>query len=141
MCDYSAEFVLQRAAAKNDTLVSQSINVHTRGFVDKNDRQTAVCLLPGTEIAFKKPVRIESPGIRAFLFGGMKLPHTTARFVQVNRGQFTHHDALEFYNGDRVLLTHLVPGQVATVVQLPVDPAALEGQARAKSVTREVEPV
>ena len=34
-----------------------------------------------------------------------------------------HHDALEFSNGTVVMLTHLLPGQKARVLQLPADPA------------------
>lgn len=33
-----------------------------------------------------------------------------------------HHDALEFPDGRIVLLTRLVPGQRATVLQLPAQP-------------------
>jgi hypothetical protein len=33
-----------------------------------------------------------------------------------------HHDALEFPDGEIVLLTHLSEGQQATVLQLPADP-------------------
>ena len=33
-----------------------------------------------------------------------------------------HHDALEFPDGRIVLLTRLVPGQRATVLQLPAEP-------------------
>jgi hypothetical protein len=34
----------------------------------------------------------------------------------------THHDALEFPDGQIVLLTHLREGQRATVLQLPAQP-------------------
>ena len=34
----------------------------------------------------------------------------------------THHDALEFPDGQVVLLTHLREGQRATVLQLPAQP-------------------
>jgi hypothetical protein len=36
----------------------------------------------------------------------------------------THHDALEFPDGQIVLLTNLRVGQCATVLQLPVQPKA-----------------
>jgi hypothetical protein len=49
------------------------------------------------------------------------IPHKVARFRQVNMDNpCTHHDALEFPGGQIVLLTHLRPGQRATVLQLPV---------------------
>ena len=41
------------------------------------------------------------------------------RFIVVPQ---VHHDALEFPDGTRVLLTSLVEGQEATVLQLPAQP-------------------
>ena len=35
---------------------------------------------------------------------------------------YTHHDALELPDESLVLLTHLVPGQKATILQLPAAP-------------------
>ena len=57
--------------------------------------------------------------------------HTTVTFRQVNKdNQGTHHDALEFPDGEVVLLTHLFEGQEAAVIQLPVQVgAAVETQA------------
>ena len=47
-------------------------------------------------------------------------PHKTAIFRQVNLANpNAHHDALEFPNGEIVLLTHLMQGQQAVVLQLP----------------------
>jgi hypothetical protein len=49
-----------------------------------------------------------------------KIKHQTAIFRQVNRhNPRTHHDALEFPDGQIVLLTFLQEGQQATVLQLP----------------------
>jgi hypothetical protein len=46
--------------------------------------------------------------------------YRTAIFRQDNKHErATHHDALEFPNGEIVLLTTLVEGQQATVLQLP----------------------
>jgi hypothetical protein len=46
--------------------------------------------------------------------------HKTAIFRQINLDNpRVHHDALEFPDGELVLLTHLVEGQQATVLQLP----------------------
>jgi hypothetical protein len=51
------------------------------------------------------------------------IEHKTAIFRRVNKEvQATHHDALEFPNGQIVLLTTLVEGQQATVLQLPAAP-------------------
>ena len=49
--------------------------------------------------------------------------HTTAIFRQVNKQRVAaHHDALEFADGQIVLLTLLAEGQQATVLQLPAEP-------------------
>jgi hypothetical protein len=54
-----------------------------------------------------------------------------ARFKQVNKGQANiHHDALEFPDGNIVLLTHLCEGQRATVLQLPALPRVKVGEAQ-----------
>ena len=94
----------------------------------------AVCLLPGTEIAFEKEVKHE----RFFaLLPSMKhrnLGKKVAQFRQINVGRpMVHHDALEFPDGETVLLTRLCEGQHATVLQLPASPRpvnAAEGQKR-----------
>jgi hypothetical protein len=91
----------------------------------------AVCLLPGTEVAFEKEVKYE----RTFtLFLNMKLGKKVAQFRQINMGKpSVHHDALEFPDGETVLLTRLCEGQHATVLQLPASPRpvnAAEGQKR-----------
>ena len=58
--------------------------------------------------------------------------HKTAIFRQVNKDQpHVHHDALEFPDGRMVLLTQLMEGQQATVLQLPAQPTtAAERTAR-----------
>jgi hypothetical protein len=51
--------------------------------------------------------------------------YKTAIFRQVNRhNPRTHHDALEFPDGQIVLLTFLQEGQQATVLQLPASTGA-----------------
>ena len=59
------------------------------------------------------------------------ISYRTAIFRQINKDKrATHHDALEFPNGEIVLLTTLVEGQQATVLQLPAAPEkAKEGPA------------
>ncbi len=54
-----------------------------------------------------------------------KSKYKTAIFRQVNKhNPNTHHDALEFPDGQIVLLTFLQEGQQATVLQLPVSAGA-----------------
>jgi hypothetical protein len=113
MCDYSLELVASRPAKVGDKLVSTSFpHTVTRGFVSVDEPNVAVCVLPGTELAFEKEVRCETGVLFAWRLG-----HKVARFRQVNKG---HHDALEFPDGKTVLLTQLCKGQHATVLQLPV---------------------
>jgi hypothetical protein len=115
MCDYSLELIASRPAKVGDKLVSTGFpHTITRGFASVDDRNVAVCLLPGTELAFDKEVRFETRMVFSWGSG-----HTVAKFRQVNKG--VHHDALEFPDGQTVLLTHLCKGQHATVLQLPVD--------------------
>jgi len=48
------------------------------------------------------------------------IKHKTAIFRQINQHErMNHHDALEFPDGEIVLLTFLETGQQATVLQLP----------------------
>jgi hypothetical protein len=81
----------------------------------------AVCLLPGTEVAFEKEAEYErSLGIFPNWMRG-KVGHKVARFRQVNMDNpHTHHDALEFPDGTFVPVHALREGQHATVLQLPV---------------------
>ena len=54
--------------------------------------------------------------------------HTTAIFRQINKEKVVaHHDALEFPDGQIVLLTSLSEGQQATVLQLPAEPKTVVG--------------
>jgi hypothetical protein len=118
MCDYSLHDVASRPAKVGDKLVStQFPNAVTRGFCDPGQPRVAVCLLPGTELAFEKEVECDSPVW--FLWTRIS-PHKVARFQQVNLSRPNiHHDALEFPDGKTVLVTDLCEGQHATVLQLP----------------------
>jgi hypothetical protein len=119
MCDYSLHLVASRPAAIGDTLIATDFSRSiTRGFAAVGDTDTAVCLLPGTELAFEESVTYD----RAFsLFGKARIGHKVARFRQINmEDPNVHHDALEFPGGHIVLVTRLTPGQRATVLQMPV---------------------
>jgi hypothetical protein len=125
MCDYSLHNVKSRPAKVGDTLKTHYFNLGTRGFAAPEDANTAVCVLPGTELAFAQAVRCSPRG----LFGRKTnvVNHTTAIFRQINKDNpLTHHDALEFPDGQLVLLTDVFEDQEATVLQLPAQPAAKE---------------
>ena len=122
MCDYSLEYVQSRPAKVGEKLRIQRFSLGTRGFASPEDCTTAVCVLPGTELAFDTSVRCYG---RAGLLGWKSriVNHTTAIFRQVNKDKpLTHHDALEFPDGQMVLLNDLWEGQEATVLQLPAQP-------------------
>jgi hypothetical protein len=120
MCDYSLEHVASRPAAVADTLVTTTFhNTITRGFAAAEDMNCAVCLMPGTELAFERPVEYDHPVTHQ----RTRHPSTTARFREIDPYvAHVHHDALEFPDGVIVPLTRLVTGQRATVLQLPAKP-------------------
>lgn len=119
MCDYSLERQMSRPAVQGDRLKTTSFpGSTTRGFCAAADRGIAVCLRPGTELVFDRPVAFR--GFFSFLLQAHQHECRTARFRRVNENNpLLHHDALEFANGQIVLLTHLRKGQLATVIQLP----------------------
>ena len=63
MCDYSLHHVATRPAKIEDKLVATKFpNSITRGFAAAGEPHVAVCLLPGTEIAFDENVECVEPG-------------------------------------------------------------------------------
>jgi hypothetical protein len=134
MCDYSLHNVKSRPAKVGDKLTTRNFNTGTRGFAAPEDATTAVCVLPGTELAFASQVRCGPSGL--FGLKVSTLNHSTAIFRQVNKDMpRAHHDALEFPDGQVVLLTDMVEDQEATVLQLPAQPAtAVEAKAQERVV-------
>ena len=122
MCDYSLHNVASRPAEVGDQIITTKfINTPTGGFSAVDDPNVAVCLLPGTEIAFEQEVECE-PALG--ILPSRKLGQRLARFRQVNVDQpCVHHDALEFPDGKIVLVTRLREGQRATVLQMPATAA------------------
>jgi hypothetical protein len=115
MCDYSLHAVATRPAEVAETLVSTEFpSTTTRGFASLGDPHVAVCLRPGTEIAFENDVQVDG------MVFCRSVHDRLARFRQIGMDRATyHHDALEFSNGEIVLVTDLKVGQRATVLQLP----------------------
>jgi hypothetical protein len=129
MCDYSLQNVKTRTAKVGDKLLTHRFAAGTTGFAAPEDINVAVCLLPGTELAFAYEVR--RPG--RWPWSKNTIPHKTAIFRQVNIDcPHAHHDALEFPDGEIVLLTYLMEGQEATVLQLPA--AAMGSKAPERAV-------
>jgi hypothetical protein len=123
MCDYSLEHVKSRPAKVGDKLTTRDFGRATLGFAASEDKNVAVCVLPGTELSFASKVKwVRSAFVFSgtFVFSERVISHKTAIFRRVNHEyQWDNHDALEFPDGEVVLLTYLMEGQQATVLQLP----------------------
>jgi hypothetical protein len=119
MCDYSLHAVASRAAKVGDRLVTtQFPNTITQGLAAVGEPQVAVCLLPGTEVAFDREVEYDHLWR---WFSNRAITEKVARFRQLNmHDSHSHHDAFEFPNGKIVLVTRLIEKQTLTVLQLPV---------------------
>ena len=61
MCDYSLESVRSRSAKVGDKLTTRDFGTGTRGFAAAEDNAVAVCVLPGTELAFSSAVMVAEP--------------------------------------------------------------------------------
>src|SRR5262249_7799717 len=135
MCDYSLHHVASRPAKVGDKLITTQFNHSiTRGFSAVGEPNVAVCLLPGTEGAFEKEIEFE----RGFgLFSSWKrekrIGDKLARFRHLNADKPNmHHDALEFPNGEIVLVTELCEGQHAMVVPLRDSPHSVNAEVELK---------
>ncbi len=136
MCDYSLHSVKSRSAKVGDKLTTRDFGTGTRGFAASEDPSVAVCVLPGTELAFAQEVKRMRH--KLWPWHDRVIKHKTAIFRQLNKEEMAaHHDALEFPDGQIVLLTRLSEGQQATVLQLPAEPktvSEVEAQRRATYV-------
>ncbi len=136
MCDYSLHSVKSRPAKVGDKLTTRNFGTGTRGFAASEDASVAVCVRPGTELSFADEVTCLPTGLLGSRDKVIK--HKTAIFRQINKEKVVaHHDALEFPDGQIVLLTSLSEGQQAMVLQLPAEPKTVvefEAQRRAAYV-------
>jgi hypothetical protein len=135
MCDFSLHAIRSRPAKVGDKLTTRMFNLGTTGFCAPEDNGMAVCLLPGTELSFADEVRRANN----WPWNGL-IRYKTAVFRQINKSnRCTHHDALEFPDGQLVLLTLLMAGQRATVLQLPAEPhKAQEEPAANRAIERDL---
>ena len=119
MCDYSLHAVASRPAKVGETLVTTGFHgTSTRGFAAKEEPRVAVCLLPGTELAFENDVRYNRNWLSTRSTG-----FRVARFCKIEpRPPSLHRDALSFPDGTIALVNMLSEGQCARVLQLPVIP-------------------
>ena len=91
MCDYSLHGVATRPAKVGDKLVTtQFWNTTTRGFSAAEEPRVAVCLLPGTEVAFENKVERHLTGFQ-LLFRRTKTAASPGRTVSAGEhGQPLH---------------------------------------------------
>jgi len=105
------------------------------GFASPVEKGVAVCLLPGTELAFETNVRY-----RAGWFKTRIVNFNVAKFCKIApEVRCQHHDALAFPDGSTVLVNSLVQRQRVRVLQLPV--GGNEVQARGLKEMRPIQEV
>jgi hypothetical protein len=116
MCDYSLHAVATRPATAGETLITTTFRgTSTRGFASEDEPEVAVCLLPGTELAFAENVKYDSRWIWT-----RRANFRVGKLGEIDRHvPDRHHDTIEFPDGSHVLVTLLCEGQRATVLQLP----------------------
>jgi hypothetical protein len=123
MGDYSLQHVKSRPAKIGDQLTTRDFGLGTRGFSASEDKNVAVCVLPGTELSFTAEVR----RMGLWPWHAKVINQKTAIFRRINQhNPFANHDALEFPDGQLVPLTYLAEGQRATVLQLPATAAKMK---------------
>ena len=134
MCDYSLTNVKSRPAVVGDKLVVRDFGTGTRGFAPQDSiDDVAVCVMPGTEIAFEKPIEWYRTTGR-WPWGREAAEFKVGIFRQINKDRtHAHHDAIELPDGKLMLLTLLADGQRACVLQLPAEPKT---EAEAQEQTR-----
>jgi hypothetical protein len=134
MCDFSLQSVRSRPAKVGDKLVTRDFGTGTRGFSAADDPGLAVCILPGTELAFASEVACLPAGLLGWKT--KTINYQTAIFRQINKDKMAaHHDSLECPDGRNVLLTLLCEGQEATVLQLPAQPTTAEEEREQERVS------
>jgi hypothetical protein len=136
MCDYSLHAVASRPARVGETVVTTTFRgTATRGFASESDPNVAVCMLPGTELAFADDVRYDNRWIWTKTIGAR-----VGKFNQIDPDvPYRHHDAVEFADGNYVLVTQLCEGQRVTVLQLPFTQSSVERKQSAPA-TPAIEP-
>ena len=93
MCDYSLHAVASRPAQVGETLITTTFRgTSTRGFASENDPAVAVCMLPGTELAFADDVKYDNRWIwtRASISGSENSTRSTrtSAIVTMTRSNF-----------------------------------------------------
>src|SRR5438552_18746717 len=115
MCDYSLQAVASRPARVGETLITTTFRgTSTRGFASESDPAVAVCLLPGTELAFADEVKYDNRWIWT-----RNLGYRIGKFNQIDAHiPDRHHDEGEISDCIFVLCTQSCVVLLATVIAL-----------------------
>ena len=124
MRDHSLHHVRSRPARAGDKLVTRRFRRSPVGFFAVHEPDVAVCIPPGTEIAFETEVRCYR---MLRLLPPIVLRTNVARLRHVPDSE-RRHEAIELPDGEVVLLTRLCEGQRATVLQLPAPVRSLSSE-------------
>ena len=127
MCDFSLQSVRSRPAKVGDKLVTRDFGTGTRGFADANDLGMAVCLMPGTELAFAVEVACLPAGLLGWKT--KTINHQTAIFRQVNKEARRAPRRARVSRWAHRVADAVCEGQAASVLQLPAQPRT-EAEAR-----------
>ena len=95
MCDFSLHNVKSRPAKVGDKLTTHNFITGTCGFAAPEDPTTAVCILPGTELAFSAEVICAS----SRLFSWRTISSRTASFDKSTR---TYHRCITTHSNFRM---------------------------------------
>jgi hypothetical protein len=138
MCDYSLHAVASRPAKVGETLITTTFRgTSTRGFASEREPTVAVCMLPGTELAFAEDVKYDNRWIWT-----KAINSRVGKFGAIEPGvPQRHHDAIEFPDGTSVLVTQLCEGQRVTVLQMPVAQQATPQARPAAETPRATTPI
>ncbi len=113
MCDYSLEMYRSRPARAGERYETHRFASGTVGFVDPQDKETAVCVMCDTRLTLS-----ELPPQLQHTLGVSECADAT--FVRIEPGP--HHDGVRFANGKEIALQHLGPGVAATIIDDLVRP-------------------
>ena len=141
MCDYSLHHVANRPAKIEDKLVATKFQCDYSWVC--GGRGAESCGLPAAWYRDRIRRECRMRAVVRYLLPNKKIGQRLARFRQVNMDNpVAHHDALEFPDGQVVLVTRLCAGQRATVLQLPagsraatVEGTVVEPQLRESSLS------
>ena len=112
MCDFSLQNGKSRPATVGDKLTTRDFFAGARGFAAPEDANTAVCVLPGKGTCICETVSCRPRDLLGWKVRTVN--HTTAIFsksISTTHTLITHHNALEFPDGQVALLTDRSKGR------------------------------